>query len=274
MKVVITAGFDKALHAIALVELLRRNGHEVQKIIVVTPFNIKRLQALIKQRGVSGVQNALKRLLNKTGPGLTKDPLSDFLAKHAIEERSLKVWAAKNNSDYQTVKSLNDEAVCTDLSMIKPDYVLYAGGGILKSLFIDAVQGTIINAHSGPLPQIRGMNACEWSLLLKLTPTVTIHFIDKGIDTGRIITSVTVDRDQDDGIDTLRARCVVIGIEQMINIMNKKIGLNTDSSSDEGNDDRGNVELTHRSAMSRQCFVLAPVLKDLLNNQLNSDNEK
>jgi folate-dependent phosphoribosylglycinamide formyltransferase PurN len=152
--------------------------------------------------------------------------------------------------------------------LIKPDYVLYAGGGILKPLFIDAVEGKIINAHSGPLPQIRGMNACEWALLLKLPPTVTIHFIDKGIDTGRIITKATVDRYQNDDIDTLRARCVVVGVEQMIKIMNKKIELNTD------NNDGEKTEHTQCVTMSRQCFVLAPVLRDLLNDQLTDNNEK
>ena len=257
MNVVITAGFDKALHAIALAELLQRDGHEVKKIFVVTPFNVKRLKALIRQRGVSGVKNAVKRLLNKagTGAGLKKDPLKDFLLEHDIEDYSLKAWAMKNNSSYQVVQSLNDKEVCTDLSTMNIDCVLYAGGGILKAPFIDAAKGKVINAHSGPLPQIRGMNACEWSLLLGLKPTVTVHFIDKGIDTGKVIADVVIDRHRSDDIDILRSKCTVAGVEKMISIMKEGGFLDIDKSDD---------AITYNPIISRQCFVLSPVLQELL----------
>ena len=124
MKVVLTAGFDKALHAIALVELLRRNNHEIKAVFVVTPFNWKRLRVLIRQRGFSGVKNAIARLLNKAGPGLKNDPLKDFLSSNNIEERSLKTWAGKYNIPYQVTQSLNDENTCDQLSSLDIDCVI------------------------------------------------------------------------------------------------------------------------------------------------------
>ena len=37
------------------------------------------------------------------------------------------------------------------------------------------------------LPFFRGMNVIEWSLLYNVKPTVTVHMISEGIDTGDIL---------------------------------------------------------------------------------------
>jgi folate-dependent phosphoribosylglycinamide formyltransferase PurN len=92
------------------------------------------------------------------------------------------------------------------------DGVLYAGGGIIRGRFIDAARGRILNPHSGPLPEIRGMNACEWALLLGLPPAVTIHFIDEGIDTGGVVSQIPIGVEQGDTVESLRGKCVVAGI--------------------------------------------------------------
>lgn len=250
----LTAGFDKALHVIAIAELLNRNNHEIKAIYVVTPFNWKRLRVLIRQRGVSGVKNAIARLLNKAGPGLKKDPLKEFLDINEIKDKSLKSWANKHNVHYKVTQSLNNARLCEDLKKLDTDYVIYGGGGILKESFIDAANGKIINSHSGSLPEIRGMNACEWSLLLGLDLEVTVHFIDRGIDTGEIISKVSVDKSIGDDIETLRSKCIVSGVQEVLNLVKTGDDIISSSSSN--------------PIVSRQCFVLAPVLKELLEYQL------
>jgi methionyl-tRNA formyltransferase len=45
----------------------------------------------------------------------------------------------------------------------------------------------VLNAHLALLPEIRGMNSPEWSLLYEVPLGVTIHFMDTGIDTGPIL---------------------------------------------------------------------------------------
>ena len=44
MKLVITAGFDGSIPALAMCELLRRSGHCIDTVLVVTPFSVKRLK--------------------------------------------------------------------------------------------------------------------------------------------------------------------------------------------------------------------------------------
>jgi len=259
MKFVLTAGFDKATAVIALAELLRTQGHHVHSIVVVSPFSIRRLRRLIRQRGVDGVRRAWKRMLGRNKHAMVADPVMDIPAKQDVGERSIRVWTDAHKVGYMTAKDLNSESAVHWISDAAPDFVIYGGGGILRPGFLDAAKRRVLNAHSGPLPEIRGMNACEWSLLLGLRPAVTIHFIDEGIDTGATIMRREVAVVEDDTIETLRAKCVATGVQALADIFAG-----------------GNMDAPIQYAQpadpppGRQCFVLAPVLQELLEHRLAS----
>ena len=252
MKIVITAGFDKAKNAIGVAELLRREGVTVSDILVVNPFNLKRLNAYIRQRGVGFVFKAFKRLTGSEKVDY-QDAVVDLFKEKQIEDSSLKAWAEKHGARYHSVNSLNEQASLDVLKNSKADWLVYAGGGILKNKFIDAMQGKILNAHAGPLPEIRGMNACEWSLLLRLEPQVTLHLINRGIDTGGIIKKYPVPVKQGDTIERLRSKTTAIGITALVEGV-----LNPPDAIPEAS-----------KVVSRQCFVLAPALKERLEQQLS-----
>lgn len=246
----ITAGFDKALNAIAIAELLRRNAIVVDTILVVTPYNIKRLRAMVRQRGQRFIIQSAKRLTGFRSK--TKDAVQEFLDEHAIEDRSLKAWANKHGATYQVVQSLNHPDSLASLTKADPDWVVYGGGGILRKGFITAAKSRILNAHAGPLPEVRGMNACEWSLLLGLPPQVTIHLINRGIDTGGIINRYPIPVHGLDTIDALRARATAVGIKGIVETVMNPPSIMPKAS----------------IPCSRQCYVLAPVLKELLIQKL------
>src|SRR5205823_2033065 len=85
---------------------------------------------------------------------------------------------------FMRASALDSEQALAAVRALSPEFAVYLGGGILRRAFIEAAGGIVINAHQGPLPEIRGMNAVEWALFLGRTPEVTIHLIDRGIDTG------------------------------------------------------------------------------------------
>lgn len=95
------------------------------------------------------------------------------------------------------------------------DLLLNAGGGLYRQAIGEAVRIGILNAHMGPLPGIRGMNALEWSLFLGEPASVTIHFIDAGVDTGDILLARPLSVGPGDTIDTLRARSLALNVELM-----------------------------------------------------------
>jgi methionyl-tRNA formyltransferase len=151
------------------------------------------------------------------------------------------------------VKSFDAPEASSFVSESAPDWVVYGGGGILPPAFIDAAGGRILNAHAGPLPAIRGMNAIEWSLLLDYDPTVTVHVIDRGIDTGAALTWHPVPVQPGDTIEKLRMRSVAIGVEALFQILQHPPSA------------VGSAE----PATQRQCFILAPALRELLDRRLS-----
>ncbi|MEA1866998.1 MAG: formyltransferase family protein [Thermodesulfobacteriota bacterium] len=68
------------------------------------------------------------------------------------------------------------------------DYVVsYRYRHIIKQDLIDFLSAKIINLHISLLPWNKGADPNLWSFLEDTPKGVTIHFIDKGLDTGDII---------------------------------------------------------------------------------------
>lgn len=256
MRLVLTAGFDRALHAVALAELARREGHVVAAVLVVRPLQAKRVRALVRQRGARSLFDAARRLVGAASGPSPDRALERYLEQHAISERSLRVWCQRANVSMGVVDDLNSPRAAECVRAARADTVLYAGGGILRKPFLAACEGRVLNAHSGPLPAVRGMNACEWSLLLGAPPAVTIHVIDEGIDTGAVLETVPIAVERGDSVPSLRAKCVIAGVEGLLRALGRVAGpLPTRSSG---------------ANAARQCFTLAPVLRELLERRLAS----
>jgi len=231
MRLVITAGYDGSKAAIALCELLTRQGHEIHSVIVNTPFSYRRLKRLLLKQGVAGLKKAIGKLRpqGKRTPSL----LEEFLRSENIQCRSLKSWCKDNACRFVSVKSINSSTSVEAVNDAKPDALIYAGGGILRKKIIAATNGNILNCHSGPLPEIRGMNAIEWAVLLNQRTAVTIHKIDQGIDTGEIVSIVDVP---------------VVKNETIVNLRDRSLGVTA----------------------GRQCYIMAPAISELLQRKLSS----
>lgn len=256
-KVIITAGFDKSIFAICAAELLRRKNIQIEGVVVVNPFTAKRVISTIQKRGFQFTKQAIPRLLGKsqTSKG-GSSPIIEFKQANNIKYNSLKQWALSNDVPYQLVPSINHAKCEQFLKSKTPDYLIYGGGGIIRDNIIDAVKGNILNAHLGPLPEIRGMNAIEWSVLLNDRKEITIHLIDHGIDTGKIIRSYPVDIEKGDTIEIIREKAKVRGIKALIDVV--------------VNDQANKSTLEKNSDEHRQCFILSNTMKTLLEFKLNN----
>lgn len=254
---IITAGFDKSAFAICVAELLKRSGIEIAGIIVVNPINVGRLLKVIRKNGFRYIKDALPRLLGKKSKNPNQSsPLLAFQNENNISENSLKKWAKLNNTAYKLTKTINHLETENFIKNLNPDYVIYGGGGIIRNNIIEASNGSILNAHLGPLPEIRGMNAIEWAVLLNEKKEITIHFIDQGIDTGESIESYKVIIDNGDTIETIREKAKVSGIKGIVDvIVNNRINKS---------------KMTGNKSLFRQCFVLSNSMRALLQSKLNN----
>jgi methionyl-tRNA formyltransferase len=217
------------------------------------------VRAWLRTHGTQTVSSAVKRLVGCIGAGSSDRVMQEFLACHGIAQRSLRAWARERGVAYHVVGDLVGDRAATLAREARADATLYCGGGILRAKFLDAVGGPVLNAHSGPLPHVRGMNACEWSLLLGYAPKVTIHRIDAGIDTGPVVEELALEVAPGDTVETLRGRCAelgVVGLRHALESVSAPLPARTGDA-----------------APSRQCFALAPVLRELLDAQLGRRRE-
>lgn len=86
------------------------------------------------------------------------------------------------------VESINDPSVIDVLKQTQPDLVVVLGTSILKESVL-AASPCFVNLHVGITPMYRGAHGQFWAVLNRDFENIgtTLHFIDKGIDTGAIL---------------------------------------------------------------------------------------
>ena len=94
------------------------------------------------------------------------------------------------------------------LSGFNIDYIVLAGFmRILSAEFINAYKDRIINLHPSLLPSFKGRNGIidAYNYGVKVTG-VTVHYVDAGIDTGKIIAQTAVIIEEDDTLLSLEEK--------------------------------------------------------------------
>jgi len=250
--ILLIAGYDRAPHAIAVAEGMRRAGCSVDQIIIAYPLTIARARAILRRHGAA----AVLRYLRGERSEQVRSPLRAYIEAQGIVDISLSAWARRFGIPCTRVGDINGERAVRCIQHQRPQLTLYTGGGILRRPVIEAAGRRILNAHSGPLPVIRGMNACEWSLLLGEPLSVTLHLVDEGVDTGAIIAKRRMAVRQGDTVEMLRQKCIVAGIQLMVEHAARAVA--------------GELSLAKEAdaASQRQSFVMAPALRELLAQRL------
>jgi phosphoribosylglycinamide formyltransferase-1 len=82
---------------------------------------------------------------------------------------------------------------------------------VLTPAFIDGVKGPILNIHPSLLPAFPGLHAQKQAVEAGVRWSgATVHFVDKGLDTGPIIVQAPVPVQEGDVEETLSARILEV----------------------------------------------------------------
>jgi len=92
------------------------------------------------------------------------------------------------------VETVNSDEFTQELAALSPDLVLVNGTRIISAKTLSKLNCPIINVHVGITPLYRGVHGAYWAMANNDAQNcgVTIHAIDKGIDTGAILAQGTV----------------------------------------------------------------------------------
>jgi methionyl-tRNA formyltransferase len=91
--------------------------------------------------------------------------------------------------DRTQVSSVNSNECIFLLQSIKPDIVILSGTRIISQNVLNSIDADFINIHAGITPLYRGVHGAYWALVEDSASLcgVTLHYVDKGIDTGKVI---------------------------------------------------------------------------------------
>jgi folate-dependent phosphoribosylglycinamide formyltransferase PurN len=119
---------------------------------------------------------------------------------------------------------MNSRRLLRDLRALEPDWIVLGGGGILGPEVIAAARVGVLNVHPALLPWIRGCGITGASLEHGVALGATLHYVDRGIDTGAVIerrlTPVTPDDAELGGLElachTLAAEMMADAVEAIV----------------------------------------------------------
>jgi folate-dependent phosphoribosylglycinamide formyltransferase PurN len=92
------------------------------------------------------------------------------------------------------VPTVNSDETIRLLQNLRPKVILVNGTRILEEKLLNATTAMLLNTHVGITPRYRGVHGGYWALASGDPDHcgVTVHKIDKGIDTGDIVAQVII----------------------------------------------------------------------------------
>jgi len=193
MKIVFFTQDDPFYIKVFFDEFLGRCGNleEIRAIVISRPMGKKSTWKLARQMYDFygpvdfirvGMRYAFLKFMSRTDPGKIKPGI-------VPRTYSLKQLAGVYGIPVIERSDLNSKAFQDMIRTLEPDlFISIAAPIIFKEDLINIPKIDCINIHNSPLPNYRGMLPNFWQLYHgEENVGITIHKIDKGIDTGDII---------------------------------------------------------------------------------------
>ena len=116
---------------------------------------------------------------------------------------------------------INDPVVADAIRTWKPDITVVCCTSILKAPTLEACGPNVLNVHGGHLPDYRGNHCFFWALYYGTYDKIgsTVHFVDRGIDTGDIVAVVTPPVRPDDNAERLYCRAEWLAFQRLMTLL-------------------------------------------------------
>ena len=201
IRVVLLAGPGDSTRAVA--NLLHSSVDLCGIILENPPSRARMLQRRAQKLGAIEVLGQLLFIaLTKIASKLYRRKIADLYSELGFE------IASYPEDLTHKVQSANSPRTHSLLSSLRPDVVVINGTRILSQKTLDSVDAPFINIHTGITPKYRGVHGGYWALALEDEANcgVTIHFVDKGIDTGDVLFQVRIQPTGEDNFLTYPVR--------------------------------------------------------------------
>lgn len=206
------------------------------KLVIITSNHLRHkyfVQKLSEAFNVAGViTEEKKRDPSKKGDGTDLAPkIKEYFRQRELSENIFfggVNWEKTSESIENGIITIptgqvNNIETISLLQKWNPDYLVVFGSSILGKDIIKLFEGRIINTHLGLSPFYRGSGTNFWPLYDEKPEYVgvTIHYLDEGIDTGKIIIQGRPDIDTGDSPHSIGNKTIVKGVEILTEVLRR-----------------------------------------------------
>lgn len=213
MRLAVLAPTPSSLYSRLVVHLAaQQTGVEVVLIVVRSLASLRRLRGEIRRDGPRLLEKVYRKLLlgERAYPAEDPETLLGFARQSGLTARSLRELAQRHGVPLLTVGDMNGRRAEEALRAARPDVIAFTGGGLIRSALLAVPRLGILNCHMGILPRFRGMDVVEWAILERgdEQPLIglTLHLMDRGVDTGPILLQHRLELRSGDTLETVRRR--------------------------------------------------------------------
>ena len=126
-------------------------------------------------------------------------------------------YAKENNIPTYKIKTPNSKKFREELMKIQPDIIINQSQNIIKKELLDIPTIGVINRHNALLPKNRGRLTPFWVIFKEEKETgVSIHFVEEGLDSGKIIVQKKYRVEKNDNFNSLVKKNYKIAPKAMI----------------------------------------------------------
>jgi len=188
---------------------LKAKNISLEAIFIESPKPLERVRAAIRSMTYGEILQLVFRRL-----------LSLFLPEKGNDWLTHDFYRSFSNRVY-TVENFNGKQCETLLRSIGPDIIVLGCSRIIRENIINIPKIGTLNAHPGLLPKYRGVQPLRWAIYNGDGIGVTVHFVDKGVDTGPILMQRTVNIEENDNMGSLVGKCERLSGELMAEVLLK-----------------------------------------------------
>jgi folate-dependent phosphoribosylglycinamide formyltransferase PurN len=209
-----------SLYTTTVTAMLIQHGLQVSAIYVRKLINPSRVISEFKRDGTRLLKKVWKKLFLRQAayPDTNFENIISFRKKNNLSITKLDEFQTRYSIPVIYCSNLNDDVVIKGLQKTRPDLVVFTGGGLIRQEVLENSGNGVLNCHMGVLPLYRGMDVVEWPMLEGHFDQVgiTVHFMDKGVDTGDILRVSHVQPNSNETITGLRDRIEPIMCQTLV----------------------------------------------------------
>ena len=264
MRVAVLAPTDRSLYSrLVAWRVSQAEDLDLCAIVARDMWSWRRVRSELRRDGPRLLDKIYRKLIlgeRETNPNASQT-LSNLAELSRLPYQRLRTLSRDLDIPHLIAPDHNHPSAETLLHEAQPDVIAFTGGGLIRKNILDLPRLGVLNCHAGLLPQYRGMDVVEWAILEAEGQApqtgISVHIMDRGVDTGPIILSQPISIQPGDDLDSLRARFLPAMVELMLEGLE---GLQT-----------GRIKpIPQNPEDGHQYFVMHPRLREAAADQIGS----